>query len=323
MLAFLSPFARSCITLVLLSIDTRCWRRAAAPAPALLLALGLAMLIPEPARALEALSAPGLLAKYAELGPRLRNNQFRSALALDSVETSGISRGDVYAVVDHPFADVSAAMANQANWCDILILHLNVKYCRGIQQGAATALDVRLGRKFDEPIEKASRLAFGWHLVAATPDYFNVTLDAPSGPFGTRDYRMVVEGVSIDSRRTFIHMGYAFSYGSLGQLAMSTYFNTIGRDKVGFSSAGPAAAGEAPRYVQGMRGLTERNTMRYYLAIEAYLNALTAAPAEQLNMRLEGWFMATEKYATQLHEMDRAAYLAMKRGEVKRQQTAP
>lgn len=115
-------------------------------------------------------------------------------------------------------------------------------------------------------------------------------------------------------------MGYAFGYGALGQMAMSSYLATIGRDKVGFTRDPDAAPGDGPRYVGGTRGLAERNTMRYYLAIDAYLDSLAAAPAEQLERRFAYWFDATEKYPAQLHEVDRASYLAMKRKEYRRQQ---
>jgi hypothetical protein len=58
--------------------------------------------------------------------------------------------------------------------------------------------------------------------------------------------------------------------------------------------------------------------MRYYLAIDAYLASLTAPPAQQRTQRMEAWFAATEQYATQLHELDRDDYLAMKRREFTR-----
>ena len=74
-------------------------------------------------------------------------------------------------------------------------------------------------------------------------------------------------------------------------------------------------------YIGGMRGLVERNVMRYYLAIEAYLDALPAPPAEQLERRLQSWFTASERYPRQLHEMDRPAYIEMKRREFQRLQT--
>jgi hypothetical protein len=271
---------------------------------------------------LEALTGPGLRAKYAALEPRLRNNQFQGPLYLDSVETDRSSQGDVYAVVEHPFAGASAALGDAANWCDILILHLNIKYCRGSNDGNGTRLEVRVGRKVEQSVTDASLLSFSWRAVAATPEYLDVELDAPRGPFGTRDYRIVLEGIPLEGGRTFIHLGYAFGYGGLGHVAMSTYLATIGRDKVGFTTLGPAGAGEPPRYVSGTRGLAERNTMRYYLAIDAYLHAMSAPPSEQLEKRLERWFAATEKYPVQLREVDRASYLTMKRNEVRRQQQA-
>ncbi|MCK7501517.1 MAG: hypothetical protein MZW92_74400 [Comamonadaceae bacterium] len=48
-----------------------------------------------------------------------------------------------------------------------------------------------------------------------------------------------------------------------------------------------------------------------------------AAPAERLERRMQNWFTATESYPRQLHEMDRASYLAMKRAEVARQNSLP
>jgi hypothetical protein len=61
--------------------------------------------------------------------------------------------------------------------------------------------------------------------------------------------------------------------------------------------------------------------MRYYLAIDAYLGASAAAPAQQLQKRLQSWFTATEQYPRQLHEIERTAYIDMKLREHLRQQS--
>jgi 1-acyl-sn-glycerol-3-phosphate acyltransferase len=288
---------------------------------ALAFALAATLAAPSPAVAAQALQAAGLRAKHAAVAPQLRGSQFQSPLVLESVETSRSSQGDVYAVLEHPFARVNAALANAANWCDILILHLNVKYCRGTA-GTPATLDVRVGRKYDQPLASASQLVFAWRVAGATADYLDVELDAPAGPFGTKDYRILVEAVALDAGHTFMHLGYAFGYGALGQLAMSSYLATIAHDKVGFTALGGSAPGGKPQYVGGTRGLAERNTMRYYLAIDAYLDALAAPAAQQLDRRLEQWFAATEQYPEQLHEVDRASYLSMKHNEVRRQQGA-
>jgi len=100
---------------------------------------------------------------------------------------------------------------------------------------------------------------------------------------------------------------------------MKTYFATIGSGKVGFTQTGTQSSGQ-PDYIGGMRGLAERNTMRYYLAIDAYLGALASPPPLQLQKRLHRWFTATEQYPRQLREVDRTAYIDMKRGEYLRQQ---
>ena len=99
---------------------------------------------------------------------------------------------------------------------------------------------------------------------------------------------------------------------------MAAYFSTIGRVKVGFTVTGKENDG-SPIYIGGMRGLVERNTMRYYLAIEAYLGALTLSPRAQFEKRIGDWFVAVERYPRQLHEIEKAEYLDMKRKEQRRQ----
>jgi hypothetical protein len=91
---------------------------------------------------------------------------------------------------------------------------------------------------------------------------------------------------------------------------------------VGFSVIERRPDGQ-PVYVGGVRGVVERNTMRYYLAIDAYLASLTTPPAQQAEKRLRDWFVATERYALQLHEMDEPDYLAMKRRELTRLPAKP
>jgi hypothetical protein len=67
--------------------------------------------------------------------------------------------------------------------------------------------------------------------------------------------------------------------------------------------------------------MIERNAMRYYLAIDAYLDARALPPAQQLERRLVDWFAATERHPEQLRELDWETYVQMKRLEVRRQQT--
>ena len=258
-----------------------------------------------------------LRGKHGTLQDKFATNQFGRPLVLESTQTAGDLRGDVYAVVDHPFATVQQALQSIDHWCDILILHLNVKRCRTNSGGKMLALNV--GRKFDQPLEDAYELEFAWRLAATSPDYLSVQLSAEEGPLSTKNYRIQVEAIPIDAKRSVVHMSYAYGYGFAARVAMQTYLGTLGRNKVGFSITDRNAEGK-PVHIGGVLGLLERNTMRYYLAIDAYLSAYTSPPAEQFEKRIRDWYASTERYATQLHEMDQAEYLEMKRKEMRRQQ---
>ncbi len=267
-------------------------------------------------------SGASLRQRYATLQPAMERSQFRGPVHLASVEGDRTIQGDVHAVVSQPFASVSGALAKPEQWCEVLILHLNTKYCRAANDVSPPQLDLRLGKKFDQPLSAATAVRFAFRTVSSTPDYLAVEMQAPDGPFDTRDYRIVLEATPLDGGRTFIHMGYSFTYGTMSRIAMQVYLSTIARDKVGFTLSDNQEAGAAPRYIGGIRGLVERNTMRYYLAIDSYLGSLALPPAEQVDKRFRNWFDATEKFPAQLHEIDREPYLAMKRSEYQRQQTA-
>ena len=262
--------------------------------------------------------AAALRARHAALGEQLANNQFRRPLYLESSQTSGDLKGEIYATFEHPYSTVGPALQGMGHWCDILILHLNVKYCEASSAGGADQLTLLIGRKYDQPLRDAYRVDFSYKVGAASADYLLVALNAPAGPMGTKDYRIALEAAPLDARRTFVHMSYSYAYGMAARVAMQGYLATLGRDKVGFSIVERRANGE-PVYIGNVRGVVERNTMRYYLAIEAYLGAVNLPPSERLDKRLADWYAATERYPAQLHELERNEYLQMKRSEVKRQ----
>jgi hypothetical protein len=264
-------------------------------------------------------SAGALRAKYGALQARLGNNPFQRPLHLDSSESPGGVAGDIYALVNFPYATVGGALNSPGNWCDILILHVNTKYCRPSAGTQGVVLNVSIGKKFDQPLDDAHRVVFAYRVAAQAPDYLQVRLNADEGPLSTRNYRVVLEAVPLENGKTFIHLSYSYAYGLVGRVAMQAYLGTVGRDKVGFTVAGTQPDGQ-PALIGGMRGVVERNTMRYYLAIEAFLGALSEAPHAQLEKRLHDWFAATESYPRQLHEMGEDAYLDMKRTEYRRQQ---
>lgn len=265
-------------------------------------------------------SAATLLDKHTALAQPLARNAFGRPLVLESQEANNRVTGHAYAVLDFPFNAVSAQFKNPTQWCEVMILHLNTKYCRASGATGNETLKVSIGKKTPQTLTDATALSFQFKLAEATSTFMTVNLNSPDGPMGTSDYRMALQTTALPGGKTFIHLSYAYSYGLTGKLAMQSYLATVGRSKVGFTSV--AQKDGRSELVGGMRGTVERNTMRYYLAMEALMVSLQEPPAEQVSKRLDYWFSATEQYPEQLREIERASYLGMKRAELQRQQSA-
>jgi len=241
--------------------------------------------------------AHALRESYARLRDILVHSPFGQPMTLESSEVGDLFTEDVHALIDQPYAGVRAALVNTGSWCDILILHPNVMGCRhrdSALPGGDAGIGVLVGKN-----EQAADFAF--HVAADRSDYLDVRLSAPSGPLGTADYRIRLEATPLDERRTIVHLMYSNRYGAAARIAMRIYLETLGRGKVGFTVVGRNADG-SPVYVGDFRGAQERNAMRYYLAITAYLESLSAAPARQFETRLAIWYASSARYSPQLHE---------------------
>ena len=146
---------------------------------------------------------------------------------------------------------------------------------------------------------------------ARTDTRLAVSMLGADGPFGTRDYEIRIEAVPLDAQRSLLRLSYSVSYGLLTRTAQRLYFATAGRHRIGFSS-------EDGKPIRGLRGMMERNTMRFYLALQAYLEA----PADSaLKTRLARWHALTLNYPDQLRELPLEEYLDNKMRERTHQQT--
>lgn len=256
--------------------------------------------------------------KYSLIRNQLNQNSYNAPLYLESTETENRLQGDVYGVIDHPFAKLEPALTSANHWCGIMHLHLNVKYCRGSKTRLGDLLTVYIGRKYFQQLDDAHRIDYGLRVSFATMEYLKAHLTADRGPFGTHDYLIMMEALPLQPGKSFVHLRYSYNYGMVARLSMQAYLETLGRNKVGFTRLGSDSAGE-PVFVTGVRGAVERNSMRYFMAIQAYLVAQDEAPQIQLEKRLHEWFALTERYSRQLHEIDKDEYLKMKRAEYIRQ----
>jgi hypothetical protein len=249
----------------------------------------------------QAQDAGTLRKRYADLGAQLADNAFGRPLRVESSLSNGAHHGEVYAVVEHPFGVVASALARPEHWCDILKLQVNVKRC-SVSDGALTAMVTRKPR---DPVDDAYSVGFRYEVAAASGDYLRVALSAPEGPLGSRDYQIRLEAAPLDSKRTFIRMSYAYTLGFMARRGMEAYLAGAGRGKRGFSVNG------------GERGVVERGAMRYYLAIEAFLDSLAAPAAERLEKRLRSWYAAISRYPQLQEQVGRDEYVEMKLREAR------
>ena len=258
--------------------------------------------------------ADTLRAKYVQIETELRDNIYGIPVYLQSNGDNGTMRGDVFGVVSHPFSSVRDALATPANWCDMVPRHLNIKACTYRYIDGECRLNIYTGRKFYERADDVYLLDYRYQVGGKQKDYFYTTLTAEDGPLDTGNYIITAEAVALGESSTFIHFSYSYDHGFITDLAMTGYFATLGSGKIGFTVVDKDYNGE-PVYVSGVRGVIERNTIRYYFVIQSFLDTLKVPVEERFEARIENWFDLTERYHAQLYEMDKKDYLAYKRKE--------
>ncbi|MCK5335762.1 MAG: hypothetical protein KAQ67_06355 [Gammaproteobacteria bacterium] len=256
------------------------------------------------------LAQADLLKKYHAI----KNNQVvllqNNLIHIQSDVTDERLSADVYAVKSYAFDNLVKKLSRSENWCQFVTLHLNIKACV-YQRQTDTFLSFYAGRKFYEPAENAFELKYLFKIKEKKDNYFKLSLSAESGPFSTSDYLIEVELVKFDND-TLIHFSLAYNSSFSSRLGARAYLATIGSDKKGFSQTINAEGKK--EYIKGVEGIIERNVMRYFLALNAYLDTVNGAD----NM-MSVWFDETEKYYDQLHELDKADYIRDKKLEFQQQ----
>ena len=205
------------------------------------------------------------------------------------------------------FEDFRQHLSVPRNWCDVMLLHLNVKSCVHRVEDAREFLDLYLGRKHMQTPDDASRLAFSF-TSRTSEQVFQATLNADQGPYGTSDYLFTLSAIPIEDG-IFVELELANRVGYAERLA-DVYFNTIGRFKVGFTKLGKDIFGR-DKFVKGRIGAAERNVVRYMLALEVALSDLGAEFIDWAGR----WHKATQQFKKQLYEVGRRDYLKNKRRE--------
>ncbi|OOG27558.1 hypothetical protein B1C78_03560 [Thioalkalivibrio denitrificans] len=239
----------------------------------------------------------------------IADSPFDEPLHLESVEEDDGVQGDIHALMNIPHEALVAALARVETWCEILFLHINVKAC--VHDADDGQLTLFMGpRRYQDPAV-SEQIHFRFRVDHADDDRLTVSLDADRGPHGLRGVSMEVQAVPIDEDTSLLHMHYALRYGRLARTVLAVYFAFRGRELIGFTIAETDEAGD-PVYVDGLRGMIERNTVRFYFALKTYFRY---PDPDQLQARLEHWFDLTERHPDQLRIRDRDDYLAQKARE--------
>ena len=255
-----------------------------------------------------------LYAIYRDNLGRLENNSFGLPLFLESMEHGGRVQVDVYGIVPDRFSTVANQLTVPANWCDIVALHPNIKACTYRKQAGDWQLALYLGRKHYQPPDEARQVLYQFRNPVHRQGYLDIVLSAPAGLFGTKDHRIKFEALPIDEKTTFVRVGYAYTESVGLRLAEKGYFATLGSGKVGFTVTGTDGQGQ-PILVGGARGAIERNVVRYYFAIQSFLDTLNAPADRRFATRINDWYELTNRYPKQLFELEREDYLVFKTRE--------
>ncbi|MEP7329675.1 MAG: hypothetical protein ABI777_10725 [Betaproteobacteria bacterium] len=253
-----------------------------------------------------------LTTRYADVAGALAHSPFGLPLVVSSRDEGSLAEGEILGIVPHPFATLAAAFASPQAFCDVAVLHPNVKGCTRARVDGEERVTLYAGRKHYEP---ATRV-YAQDYVALVPrveaGYLRVVLQASAGPLDTHDYTFTLEAIPAGDA-TFIAVRYAYR-SSLASRAVATgYLATVGAGKTGFSLS------EAGGPARGVRGIVERNAMRHYLALLAVLDTATVSEDARTSARLDRYYTLTDRFAAQLREFDRHEYVAIKTRELAEQ----
>ena len=252
-----------------------------------------------------------LIDKYHQIEKELKKSSSAIPFYLESSMSQNGSHVDIYGTIKYPFDIVKNGLQLPTNWCDIVLLHTEVRACTYKKVNDTWLLTLYNVKKFQDPLGDAYQMKFEYRITQQL-GFFAISLSAPEGPFSTKDHQIGLEVLPLDEGRTFIHLRYSLRYSPLGYFLMKSYFSIFGGGRIGFSVIGTDRDGN-PVYVGGLRGAIESDVLRYYLAILAYMDTLKIPIEQRLEKRMSQWYDLTARYKRQLFEMEKEEYLTYKR----------
>ena len=242
-------------------------------------------------------------------------------LNISSQESKEHLNSDLFATVEYDMATINIAAISPERWCEVMLLLSNSQACEANSSKDNDTLNVFISSSKTADSSGATPTEFKLRVQSATKDYIEAALVASAGPMGIRNISLRLQAIPLTTTRSFVHFQYSYDTQWLGSMAMQTYLQTAGQGKVGFTSV--SGANVSATFIDGVRGVIERNTMRYFLGFDCALAFNTQANPQRFNSMAHCWYEQVEKYPVQLHEMHRTEYLNMKAEEYRRQRKNP
>jgi phospholipid/cholesterol/gamma-HCH transport system substrate-binding protein len=249
-----------------------------------------------------------LIDKHHTIEKELEKSPSAVPFHIESSVSNDASLVDVYGTMEYPFDSVQSEFLIPTNWCEILLPNINVRACTYTKVNDTWLLNDYKVNEFAEPLKDAYQMKFEYHVSELQSRYFHILLNAPEGPFHTKDHRVELEAIPLDQGRTFIHLRYSFRYGALVFLALKLF----GGGKTGFTVVGTDSNGN-PVYVGGLKGEVERTVVCYYIANLAYMDTLKVPAEQRFEKRISRWYDLASRYKKQLIQMEKEEYFASKR----------
>lgn len=258
-----------------------------------------------------------IIKKFKSLLPEINNN--KDHFVIGAKVSDGNAAGEVYGVLPYPMHSLATVLTSTKHWCNATIIHINIKACTTNHPAKGSpVVTLYVGDEdYTEP-ELAEKIQYRFKVHTNNSDYIHITLSANTGPIDTGSSSIDIKAVKLDDKNSLVSLDYSMYIGTFTRALLKTYLSTLGRNKVGFTETDDSTA-LTPKYIGGIPGVMERNTMRYYFAFDAYLATLQEPENNQFPAALNHWFNYTEKYKKQLYEIDRLEYIKRKNKEKQNQ----
>ena len=248
---------------------------------------------------------------YQELLEATQHGPFGLPLKVYSEEHENRVSAEIRGIIDQPFPVLAGLLTHPASWCEFVPLTPNVKACTFQGDGQEAVLTLYVGWRGYRSPEAASPQSYGFVVRARRPEYAAISVSAAEGLLGTKAHRFEVEAASVAGKTVFV-MRSSYEPSALSRMITSVYLATWGRDRIGFSRV---QDGADSGYVRGIQGMIERNAMRYYLALKAFLDTQDLPANRQFEARISTAYDLMDLYPAQLRLMEKAEYVDIKRRE--------